>query len=227
MPSSIDPANPAEGTPTTQSVRDNFQFAKDEIEALQLAMPTPLQFRGLADFQRTVSEVNGEMQTPQTILQAATATAALSANVARLIPFRVPRDGTIDRVQFNVTVLGAGNCNIALYDGADYAPFLPGNLLAESGDISIAGTGIKTLTAGLSVSEGQLLYAALLCSISATWTTIAAANCIPFFTSAAGTFGTGRNLVTTPQAYGAYPADLSGNAFTLAAAAAPLLGISM
>jgi hypothetical protein len=35
--SQIDPQYPVYGTPTTQSVRDNFQAAKDEIETLQLA----------------------------------------------------------------------------------------------------------------------------------------------------------------------------------------------
>jgi hypothetical protein len=34
--SQINPAYPVHGTPTTKSVRDNFQFAHDEIEALQL-----------------------------------------------------------------------------------------------------------------------------------------------------------------------------------------------
>jgi hypothetical protein len=35
MASAIDPTKPITTSPTTQSVRDNFQAAKDEIEALQ------------------------------------------------------------------------------------------------------------------------------------------------------------------------------------------------
>jgi hypothetical protein len=35
MASNIDPTKPVAGTPTTSSVRANFQAAKDEIEALQ------------------------------------------------------------------------------------------------------------------------------------------------------------------------------------------------
>lgn len=35
MPSNINPANPVYGRPTTQSVRNNFQYAHDEITALQ------------------------------------------------------------------------------------------------------------------------------------------------------------------------------------------------
>lgn len=38
MPSNVDPAVPVAGTPTTQSVRDNFAVAKTEIEALQAAV---------------------------------------------------------------------------------------------------------------------------------------------------------------------------------------------
>lgn len=39
MTSAIDPTKPVTGNPTTQSVRDNFQAAKDEIEALQGLIP--------------------------------------------------------------------------------------------------------------------------------------------------------------------------------------------
>jgi len=35
MASTINASLPVEGTPTTQSVRDNFQAARDEITALQ------------------------------------------------------------------------------------------------------------------------------------------------------------------------------------------------
>lgn len=35
MPSNIDPSVPVQGNPTTQSVRDNFQAAGDEINALE------------------------------------------------------------------------------------------------------------------------------------------------------------------------------------------------
>ena len=35
MPSAIDITKPIYGTPTTQSVRDNFHIARDEITALQ------------------------------------------------------------------------------------------------------------------------------------------------------------------------------------------------
>jgi len=38
MSSAIDPSVPTEGTATTESVRENFQAAKDEIEALQAAI---------------------------------------------------------------------------------------------------------------------------------------------------------------------------------------------
>ena len=40
MVSNIQPSYPVAVTPTTQSVRDNFQAAHDEITALQAAPPT-------------------------------------------------------------------------------------------------------------------------------------------------------------------------------------------
>src|SRR5215471_9316626 len=36
MPSAIDPTKPVTGSPTTESVRENFAAAKSEIETLQL-----------------------------------------------------------------------------------------------------------------------------------------------------------------------------------------------
>ncbi len=38
MASNIDPSKPITGNPTTQSVRDNFNAAKQEIESLQTAV---------------------------------------------------------------------------------------------------------------------------------------------------------------------------------------------
>ncbi len=54
MPSAIDPAVPVAGTPTTQSVRDNFAAAKSEIEALQL-----ISAQLLAGFTITTSRADG------------------------------------------------------------------------------------------------------------------------------------------------------------------------
>lgn len=42
MTSAIDPTKPVFGTPTTQSVRDNFSAAKSEIESLQSDVATAL-----------------------------------------------------------------------------------------------------------------------------------------------------------------------------------------
>ena len=48
MASTINPLNPIAGTPTTASVRDNFNAAKNEIEALQLQI-------GYADYNDTLT----------------------------------------------------------------------------------------------------------------------------------------------------------------------------
>lgn len=47
MPSQIDPTVPVSGTPTTASVRANFQTAADEISALQNAMSNLSPFAAL------------------------------------------------------------------------------------------------------------------------------------------------------------------------------------
>ena len=43
MVSAIDPTKPTSGNASTESVRDNFQVAKDEIEVLQSVSGTALQ----------------------------------------------------------------------------------------------------------------------------------------------------------------------------------------
>lgn len=69
-------------------------------------------------------------------------TGAIVANRLYAMPFVVPKRVWIDGLAFNVTTAGTGNARIGLYesDGRGYA----GKLIADSGNISIASTGVKT-----------------------------------------------------------------------------------
>lgn len=225
--STIDPSLPVEGTPTTQSVRDNFQAAADDIDALDLAKAPVLALMNNTAFARTPSEFAGTMFVPQTPLGTSTSTNSFTSNTIRLIPFAMPRDATLQDIKFNVTIGAAGNCRIGLYDTADETNSNPGALLYDSGNISIAATGIKTGQPMLDFSQGKILFAALFADIAATWTSFPAANCIAFWPPTTPNFTVGRNLATVAQTYGALPPDLSAASVTYSTTAAPMLGIAL
>ena len=101
MVSNINPANPIAGTPTTQSVRDNFQTAHDEIGALQAAGPyAPLASPALTGNPTAPTPIAGDNDTSiaTTAFVQETATPALN-NVGRNL---------IHNSMFNVAQRGAG-----------------------------------------------------------------------------------------------------------------------
>lgn len=94
MASAIDPTKPAEGNPTTQSVRDNFGHAKSEIEALQSA---------IAALQA------GALVKPGTIIDFAGTTAPDGYLACPLVPTNVSRTTYADLFNAIGTTWGAGD----------------------------------------------------------------------------------------------------------------------
>lgn len=94
MASAIDPTKPAEGNPTTQSVRDNFGHAKSEIEALQSA---------IAALQA------GALVKPGTIIDFAGTSAPDGYLACPLVPTNVSRTTYADLFNAIGTTWGAGD----------------------------------------------------------------------------------------------------------------------
>lgn len=142
-------------------------------------------------------------------------TGAPTANVLRAMPFLAPlRGGTIDRIAFEVTTLLAGNGRIGLYDNLeDLRNVYPGALLADSGDISTATTGIKSATISVALRPGRIYWLALVTSAAPTLRGLAVGGVSGFLgVATAGT--TALNMgISVAHTFGALP-----NPFTAAGA---------
>lgn len=227
MTSTIDPTKPIEGNPTTESVRLNFQAAKDEIEALQaLASPLP-DSPLLLGFQVKPTEWTGQLICGQTPLCAAVTTAAQTANILRVFPFIVPRDGNLASVAVEVTTGVAGNLNLGLYTPRSGAIWSPDARVNYSTGYDTSVAGWKTLTINQNYKAGQVLFLSLSQSVSVTFRSLAAANCLAFWPAPAGAGATGRNVGTTTYIHQTPPASLWGTMSTVAQANAPLIGLVM
>lgn len=227
MPSAIDPTQPPAIAPTTAGVRANFVAAKAEIEALQAA--DILLAQRTDDLGRRLStlEVAGLMMTPQAIGGVTVSTLAVTPNTLRFYPFICPKDGTLSSYMLNITTLGAGNARMGIYAESESFPGMPGLQLDDAGEFSQGATGIITRACGFAVTKGQRLYLVHHSAIAATYTALTALQMPVPYPPAIGSFTTGRNCGTYATAYAALPPDLSGYGWTLALAAAPMVGITV
>lgn len=91
MPSAIDPTKPVQGSPTTESVRDNFAAAKSEIEVLQLTAGVGPQ----GPIGNTGPAGTVDIGTVATGLPGSNATiVAAGTPQARILNFTIPRGDT-------------------------------------------------------------------------------------------------------------------------------------
>lgn len=79
--------------------------------------------------------------------------ALIGANVLWAIPFIVVRDMTVDRIAIEVAVLAAGaSARLGIYNNG--TNLYPGTLLLDAGTVSVATTGIKTITINQALPKG-------------------------------------------------------------------------
>ena len=179
MPSSIDPQYPAAGNATTQSVRENFQYAKEEIEALQSQDETTV--ADVATLYATdnmlldwLYALDREDVTPlpvlppalRRVLNAANCTAlanlTCAANRVYWIPFRFRSGYYANTVYIEVVTAAAGSGYLAIYDNETANGYdEPGYLNLESGDVADMSTqGEKAFGLNTSFTPNTLYWLA-------------------------------------------------------------------
>lgn len=152
--------------------------------------------------------------------------AICTANQMVAIPFIAPqRGGTLDRIEFNVGVLGAGNGRAAIYANTADNNLYPAGLLADGGSFSTGATGSKTATVSVALTGGGLYWAvyntdnatALIAKLNGTD--------IASVLGQAVTFATSYNCaISVTQTFGAMPGTFpAGGAYVLSTASVPWL----
>lgn len=110
----------------------------------------------------------------------AVTTGAPTVNVLRAFPFIAPdRGGTCDRISFSVTVGGAGNGRVGLFDNTSDSVLYPSTRLADGGSVSVAGAGVKTANISVPLKPGRMYWLAHVQSIAATLQCLSIGGCAP------------------------------------------------
>ena len=77
----------------------------------------------------------------------------IGANTLWAIPFIVARDMTVDRIAIEVSALAEGaSARLGIYNNG--TNLYPGSLLLDAGTVSVATTGIKTITINQALPKG-------------------------------------------------------------------------
>jgi len=152
----------------------------------------------------------------------ALATATLTANVLRAMPFIVEKTTTIDQMAINVTTAAAGLARIGIYrdNGNNY----PGALVVETTQIDTGTTGVKTATGGLPVTlEPGLYWLAIVTNAGPVIRGFAVGSTVPVlgYTSSLGTAASfGWSVSYT---YGALPTTFTSGGAVITAAPLPAI----
>ncbi len=94
-------------------------------------------------------------------------TQAITADTLVAVPFPVGLSAVLDRIAFNVTVLGAAsNARVGIYRATSARTIYPAGLVVDGGSISTATTGWKEANITTPLQPG-LYWAAYVCSATA------------------------------------------------------------
>ncbi len=142
------------------------------------------------------------------LVAGALSAATPSVNTLYAFPLWFPRDGTIDRIAFNVTVGAAkgGVARVGIYTATSNSNLYPSALVVDGGEIITTTTGVKTSTISVAMNSDLLHWLVMLMGTAAAEVrAVQGAECLATFMldSALGT-SPGYGISVT-QAYGALP----------------------
>lgn len=223
--SQIDITKPAEGAATTQSVRDNFATAKNEIEALEAAFTLPLTFDDQASFMLYATNFSYKTFLPNPPKYVSLGTTAMTANRRQAVPFFVPRDTQLANVRARVTALHASNFQIGIYTAAEANPLKPGDQQWTSGELSANSNAVITAPCDLLLLKNTLYYLVNHFQGTPTLRNLAASDLLPFFPIVTTDVNSNNPILSESIAYATLPLNLSASALAPTAQSVPAISL--
>jgi hypothetical protein len=151
---------------------------------------------------------------PQLVYPVPIAAQAIAADTLVAVPFVIGLSAVLDRIAFNVTVLGAGsNARAGIYRATSPRNVYPSGLVVDGGSISTATTGWKEANITTPLRPG-LYWAAYLCSATAPSVNASGSSATIAMQPLLGWTNTALpfNSLRVAQAFGALPATFPGGA---------------
>ncbi len=130
------------------------------------------------------------------------ATLVMAADIAYFTPFQVGETHTFDRIAAQVTATGTATLvRLAIYNVTNGQP---STLVLDAGTVSVAGTGLKTITISQALAPG-IYWMAVVADGSVTINGASCAQVHPYFTGTTD-FATIDTALTATLTFGAFPA---------------------
>jgi hypothetical protein len=163
---------------------------------------------------------------PPTVNTISTAsTAQNSANVLRAMPFVCPKDITLDRIAIQVTGTAAGSTRLGIYRSTSATNLYPDALVLDAGTVSVASTGLKSITINQALDAGTLYWFVYVSDAAPG--TRGFANSINIF-GADNALGTGLgSALSVAFTYGTLPSTFPGSATILSATTMAAIGVRL
>jgi len=157
MPSAIDPTKPTSSNPTTESVRDNFQSAADEISALQIRTA-----HSLAPFFIKTDPIHDLYFSPITSIPSSMTPSNTTANKAIFVPFSLSGDYLLDEVSVYNSTSAAGSRYIGIYSNDDTLGYsTPSALITDFPAISTSISNKRTVNCTpVQLTAGEIYWLA-------------------------------------------------------------------
>jgi len=176
-----------------------------------------------AEYIRKEGTTNYEAWYTSPITGTALTTGALTANRLYAIPFVVSKRTVLDRIAINVTTAGTGNARLGIYE--DLGTY-PSKLLLDAGAISIATTGVKSVTISHVLTNG-LKWLVIVSNGTPTIRSFAVASLSPVL-GYGNTLGTAPNLgLYTAFTYAALPASFPASPTMITAVPIPAVFVRL
>jgi hypothetical protein len=140
----------------------------DVVKMFMASFPT--QYTREAGFHASTADIGAVEYGADVVACGAATTIAVAANVGVWVKFNVPNEpSTLAQVAIEVTTAGAGGttARIAVYDNQDshggplahVEQLQPWRLLAQSGDLAIDSTGLKSFAPSIVMKPGRIYWA--------------------------------------------------------------------
>lgn len=225
--SQIDPTQPPEGNATTAGVRDNFNTAKNEIEALETQFSNPLTFEDEPSFLLYAARYGSRSLIPGQPKYVSLGTTAMTANRRQAIPFFVPRDTALANLRIRISANHASNFQIGIYDADPTNPIKPGDQQWTSGQQSANTIEVRTMACDITLAKNTLYYLVNHFAGTPTVRNLAAADLLPFFPVATNDVNSNWPILAETIAYATLPANLAASALAYASQSIPAIAFEL
>jgi len=157
-----------------------------------------------------------------TAISRSTANYAINGGTIAFCPFIVTKSEKFDQIGINVNTAGSGNARLGVYKAAEKSKD-PRGLIIDAGEVSIASTGVKTISTTIKLNKG-LYYLVVFPSSNVTLSSVSYGSYVNFLGCDSGFTGL-YTIPTLAYTYGSLPSLITSPPTTFYSQIGPLVAL--